>query len=108
MFERRKMVRGEGLPVLEERMKTMDTDENEICKFLGVEQADGMKTKTCLNKLKMKSREEQRCLLNDANLIRAINEKVISASAYLTNLCQFNKRELMELDQVFKREFRSR
>ena len=44
MFERRKMVRGERLPVLEERIKTMDTDENEICKFLGVEQADGMKT----------------------------------------------------------------
>ena len=46
--------------------------------------------------------------MNDANLIRAINEKVISAAAYLTNLCQFNKRELMELDQVFKRELRSR
>ena len=32
-----KMVREEGLQVLEERMKTMDPDENEIYKFLGIE-----------------------------------------------------------------------
>ena len=31
------MVREEGLQVLEERMKTMDPDENEIYKFLGIE-----------------------------------------------------------------------
>ena len=35
VLERGKMVRGEGLEVLEERMKTMDPDENEIYKFLG-------------------------------------------------------------------------
>ena len=45
VLERGKMVRGEGLPVLEGRMKTMDPDENEIYKFLGVEQVDGIKTK---------------------------------------------------------------
>ena len=45
VFERAKMVRGEGLLVLEERMKTMDSHENEIYKFLGIEQEDGIKTK---------------------------------------------------------------
>ena len=40
-----KMVKGEGLQVLNERMKTIDHDENEIYKFLGVEQADGIKKK---------------------------------------------------------------
>ena len=45
VFERGKMVRGEGLQVLQERMKTMDPDQNEIYKFLGVEQADGIKAK---------------------------------------------------------------
>ena len=45
VFECGKMVRGEGLPLLEERMKTMDYDENDIYKFLGVEQADNIKTK---------------------------------------------------------------
>ena len=35
-FERGKMVRGEGLEVLEERMNAIDPDENEIYKFLGM------------------------------------------------------------------------
>ena len=46
--------------------------------------------------------------LNDASLIRAINEKVIPVAAYPMNVCQFNNGELMELDQVVKRELRSR
>ena len=33
----------EGFQVLNKRMKTIDSDENEIYKFLGVEQADGIK-----------------------------------------------------------------
>ena len=44
-FENGKMVRGEVRPVLDERIKTMNLDENEICKFLEVEQADGIKIK---------------------------------------------------------------
>ena len=42
------MVRGEGLQVLEERMDSMDQDKNEIYKSLGIEQADGIKTKRLL------------------------------------------------------------
>ena len=106
------MVRGEGLPMLEERMKTMDPDENEIYKFLGVEQAEGMKTKNLFERVKNEVKKITKMLveteLNDANLIRAINEKVIPVAAYPMNLCQFNKRELMELDQVVKRELKSR
>ena len=37
IFEHGKMVRGENLQVLEERMKTMDPAENEIYKFLAIE-----------------------------------------------------------------------
>ena len=43
VFERGNMVRGEGLQVLHERMKAMNPDQNEIYKFLGVVQADGIK-----------------------------------------------------------------
>ena len=46
------MIKGEGLEVLEERMKTMDPDENEIYKFLGIEQADGIKTKRVFERVK--------------------------------------------------------
>ena len=45
IFEKGKMVKGEGLQVLQERMKTMDPDQKEIYKFLEVEQADGIKTR---------------------------------------------------------------
>ena len=45
VFEHGKMVRGERLEVLEERMKTMAPDENEIYKFLGIEQAEARKQK---------------------------------------------------------------
>ena len=43
VFERGKMVKREGLEVLEERMKAIDQDENEVYKFLGIELADGIK-----------------------------------------------------------------
>ena len=39
-------------------MKTIDPDENEIYKFLGVEQADGVKNKTVLERIK--ERESRR------------------------------------------------
>ena len=45
VFEHGKMVRGKGLQVLEEHMEPVGPDENEIYKFLGIEQADGIKTK---------------------------------------------------------------
>ena len=67
-----KMVRGEGLPVLEERMKTMDPDENKIYTFLGVEQADGMKTKNVFERVESEVKKRIKMLveteLNDANL----------------------------------------
>ena len=40
------------MQVLEERMKTMNPDENDIYKFLGIEQADGIKTKNVYERVK--------------------------------------------------------
>ena len=44
--------------------------------------------------------------LNDKNLIKAINVKVIPVAAYPVNVCKFIKAELSELDLVVKRELR--
>ena len=41
---------------------------------------------------------------NDANLIKAVNMKVIPVAAYAVNICWFNVGELKELDQTIKRE----
>ena len=106
------MVRGEGLKVLEERMKTIDPDENEIYKFLGLEQADGIKAEAVFERIKSEISKRVKLLtkteLNDANLIQAINKKVIPVAAYAMNVCKFSTSELNELDQVIKRELRQK
>ena len=111
VFELGKMVRGEGLQVLEKRMESMDPDENEINKFLGTEQADGIKTKRVYEQVKHEVTKRVRMLinteLNDIDLVRAINVKVIPVEAYPMNVCKFSNRELKELDQVIKRKMRS-
>ena len=112
VFEHGKMVRGEGLKVLEERMKTIDPDENEIYKFLGLEQADGIKAEAVFERIKSEISKRVKLLtkteLNDANLIQAINKKVIPVAAYAMNVCKFSTSELNELDQVIKRESRQK
>ena len=112
MFERGKMVRGEGLEVLEERMKTMDADEKEIYNFLGIEQADGIKTKNVFERVKSEVNKRLKMLtnaeLNDVNLVRAINTKVMPVAPYPMNACKFTGGELKELFQVIKRELISK
>ena len=107
-FEKGKMLKGEGLQVLQERMKTIDPDQKEIYKFLGVEQTDGIKTKEVYNRVKEEINRRLQMLtkteLNDKNLI--INTKVIPVAAYPMNVCKFTKAELNELDLVVKRELR--
>ena len=108
IFEHGKVVRGEGLQVLEERMKTMDPDETEIYKFLGIEQADGIRMKTLFERVKEEVSKRVKMIanteLNDANLIKAINMKITPLSVYAMNICRFNVGELKELDQTNKRE----
>ena len=108
VFERGKMVKGKGLEILEERIKVIGPDENEICKFLGIEQADEIKTKKIFERVKGKVNKRVKILtnteLNDVNLVRAINTKVVPASVYSMNFCNFTDRELKELDKVIKRD----
>ena len=107
-----KMVRGEGLQVLEERMKTMDPDENEIYKLMGIEQADGIRTKTVFKRLKeevsKRVKMPAKTELNDANLLKEINMKVIPIAAYTMSICRFNVGWLKELDQRVKRKLQGK
>ena len=110
IFETGKMVKGEGLQGLNERMKTMDPDENEIYKFLGVEQVGSIKMKDENNRVKEKISRRVNIItkteLNDKNLVKAIKAKVIPIAAYPMNICKFTQSELTELDQVIKRDLR--
>ena len=80
------MIIDEGLLVSQERMKTIDHDDNETYKFLGVEQSDGIKKKDAMERVKIE------------NLMTTINSKVIPVTAYTMNVCRFTKVELSELD----------
>ena len=112
IFKNGKMARGEGLQVLEESMKTMDSDENETYKFLGIEQADGIRTKTVFKRVKEEVLKMMKIIinteLNDANLIKAINMKIIRVAAYVMNICKFSVGELKELDQIIKKQLRGK
>ena len=110
VFERGKMIKGEGLQVLQERMKALDPTQDEMYRFLGVEQSNGIKAKNVYKRVKEEVTSRMRVLLtselNDENLIQAINSKVIPVAAYPMNVCKMTKNELNELDQVIKRELR--
>ena len=65
-------------------MKTMDPDENDIYKFLGIEQDDGIQTKMVFERVKEEVSKRMKMIaktkVNDTNLIKAINTKVTSCS----------------------------
>ena len=73
------MVREESLQMPKEIMETMDPDENEIYKFLGIEQTDGIQTKTVFEKVNeevlRRVKMTANTKVNDASLIKAINMK---------------------------------
>ena len=46
--------------------------------------------------------------LNNANLVKAINMKVVPVAAYAMNICRFNVCELKELNKTIKRELRGK
>ena len=106
VFEHGKMVKGEGLKVLEERMQALDRIVDDTHRFLGIEQGEGIKAKvkTEIQKrlISLTSKE-----LYDKNLIRAINNKVVPVAAYPMNVCNFSEVELKGLDQMIKTELRS-
>ena len=109
VFEHEKMVRGEALPVLDERMETMGPDENKIYKSLGIEQADGIKIKVVFERVKRDVEKRVKMLVNTGiNHTNLINVKVIPVVAYSINVCKFSKGELNDSDQIINRALRSK
>ena len=78
---------------------------------MGVEQAEGIKVKEMLVRVKAEMQSRLRTLLNaelyEKNLTRAIKNKVIPVAAYVMNVCTFSKGKLEELDQMIKRQLRN-
>ena len=112
VFRKGKVVKGVGLAVLGEKMKALDPEKNDVYKFLGCEQSDDIDVKKVLERVKkeIKKREEHlvKLHLNDKNLIKAIDCKVIPVAGYIMNACVRRKGELEELDKMVKDILRER
>ena len=106
VFRKREMIKGEGLPVLEEKMKALNPEKNEVYGFLGCEQSYDIDVKKVLERVKkeIKKRTEHLVMLhlNAKNLIKAINCRVIPVAGYIMNVCVIRKGELEELHKMVK------
>ena len=101
------MIKGKGLDIMEEKMKSMDPDEGDFYKFLGLEQADGIKRKLVYDRVAEKVSERMTLIvqyeLNDKNLINAINSRVIPVITYGMNIMKFTQNEIVSLEMIIKR-----
>ena len=106
VFRKGKIIKGEGLAVLEEKMDALDPNKNEIYKFLGCKQADKIDVKRVMERVKKEIRRRLDHLtglnLNDKNLMKAINCRVIPVAGYVINICNLGKGDLDELDMIVK------
>ena len=71
------MVKGDGLTVLEKKMKAPDPNRNEIYKFLGWKQAEKIDVKRVMERVKKETRKRLKYLLSlhvtDQIFVKAIN-----------------------------------
>ena len=104
------MVKGEGLAVLEERMKALDPEQSEVYKFLGCEQRNKIDVKKVMQRVKKEIAKRLEQLievnLNDENLVKAINSRVVPVAGYVMNVCNLRKGDIVELDKIVKTTLR--
>ena len=110
VYKRGKMIKGEGLAILEETMKSLDPNQNEVYKFLGCEQGEEIDInqviKRITNEVKIRMKQLVKLKLYDKNLIKAINSRVIPVVSYVMNVCKFTKTNLDSLDGIIKKILR--
>ena len=110
IFTKGKIIKGEGLAVLEEKMDSLDPNKNEIYTFLGCKQADKIDVKRVMERVKKELRKRldhlTRLKLNDQNLTKAFNCRVIPVADYVMNLCNLEKGDLDELDTTVRSALR--
>ena len=105
VFKKGKMIKGEALAVLEERMEALGPNESEIHKFIECVQA-GVGKKEVMEREKKEERKRLDHLtglnLNEQNLMKALNYWVIPVTEYVMNVCNLGKDGLNELDMILK------
>ena len=60
VFKKGRIIKGEELQMLQERMKTLDPKENETYKFLGYEQAERIDAKKVIERIQIQMEQRTR------------------------------------------------
>ena len=85
-------------------MKALDLEKNDIYKFLGCEQSDDIDVRKVLERVNKEIKKGTEHLLklhlNDKNLMKTINCRVIPVAGYIMNVCVIRKGELEELNKM--------
>ena len=109
VYRKDKMIRGERLAVLEEKMDALDLNKNEIDRFLGCKQTDKTDVKRVVGRAMKEIRKRLDHLtelnVNDKNLMKAINCRVISVAGYVMNVCNLGKSDLDKLDMTCQKVY---
>ena len=109
VYRKDKMIRGEGQAVLEEKMDALDLNKNEIDRFLGCKQTDKTDVKRVVGRAMKEIRKRLDHLtelnVNDKNLMKAINCRVISVAGYVMNVCNLGKSDLDKLDMTCQKVY---
>ena len=93
-------MRKEGVEVPQKKIRTLDPNQQESCKFLGGEQADKIKTKKGYERVEGEVKRRINLLtkseINDESPMREINMKAISVAGYPMHVFKFTKNKLRE------------
>ena len=93
-------------------MKALDSEKNDVYKFLGCEQSDDIDVRKVLERVNKEIKKGTEHLvklhLNDKNLMKTINCRVIPVAGYIMNVCVIRKGELEELNKIVKDILRER
>ena len=94
------------MQIKQERMKALDLNGNEICKFLGCGQTERIDMKKVMERIQTLMEQRTRKPvgegLYDKNLVKAMNCRVIEVAAYMMNVHNFTGKELDQLDKGIK------
>ena len=91
-------------------MKPLDPEHNEVYKFLGCEQGNKFDVKKVMQRVKKEIAKRLEQLievnLNDENLVKAINSRVVPVAGYVMTVCNLRKGDIEELDKIVKTRLR--
>ena len=93
--------------MLAERMKALNLKQNENYKFLKCEQAEQINTDAVYERVKAEMDKRIKSLasteLYERNLIKAINTRVVPVASFVMNVCDFNQKQIDDLDKLIKK-----